>query len=131
MGGPALRCRPLVTAAALLLVLAISIVRPLPAWGEAGPDHFLCDGVPLSAQIYGGAVDAVAIPNTAGGTAPGAFVVLQWGAVSLQLPRTNNAGTPSFSDGKWWWSVEDPQHPTLQLRRGLGEVQRFCCEPAG
>jgi hypothetical protein len=99
---------------------------------------YLCDGEPLIARYDNGAVDAPGIPNSVplarpspGGTAlasgsadpttitvPGAFVVLRWGELSLQLPRTNVAGAPSYSDGRWWWSLEDPQQPRFLERRG-------------
>jgi hypothetical protein len=87
--------------------------------------RYVCAGDPLIARVDNGAVDTLAIPNVSGGTVPGAFVVLHWRDLSLQLPRTNNAGAPSFSDGKWWWSVEDPDHPRFLLRRGA--VQEFDC----
>ena len=53
-----------------------------------------------------------------------------WETIALQLPRTNNAGAPSFTDGKWWWSLEDPAHPRFRLRRGGGAVEDFACERA-
>jgi hypothetical protein len=61
----------------------------------------------------------------------GGNVVLQWRGLSLQLPRTNNAGAASFSDGKWWWSLEDSAHPRFLLRRPLGDIEDFVCERAG
>jgi hypothetical protein len=73
-----------------------------------------------------GPVDAPGIPNTLAGTVPGAFVVLRWRDLTLQLPRTNNAGDPSYTDGKWWWSLEEPDHPRFRLRRG--DVVDFACE---
>jgi hypothetical protein len=87
--------------------------------------RYVCAGDPLIARVDNGAVDTLAIPNVSGGTVPGAFVVLRWRDLSLQLPRTNNAGAPSYSDGKWWWSVEDPEHPRFLLQRG--SVQSFDC----
>jgi hypothetical protein len=60
----------------------------------------------------------------------GGGVVLRWRDFSLQLPRTNNAGPASFSDGKWWWSLEDPAHPRFLLRQPWGTVEAFPCEPA-
>ncbi len=102
-----------------------------PAWADTQPVQrtFRCDGEPLAAELVPGAVDAVDIPNTLAGTLPGAYLVLRWRGVTLQLPRTNNAGTPSFSDGKWAWSERDPDHPQLQLRRTGGDRQDFACEP--
>ncbi|MEX1315928.1 MAG: hypothetical protein AB1Z22_02230 [Synechococcaceae cyanobacterium] len=106
---------------ALLLTLA-----PGPASGERA---FLCDGDLLLARADNGSVDAVGIPNVVAGTVPGAFVVLRWRDLVLQLPRTNNAGAPSYSDGKWWWSLDDPAYPSFRLRQGLGMIQEFRCEP--
>ena len=93
---------------ALLLALLLPLAGLIAAPGPAAADpmtaqRYLCDGEPLLAEVHNGAVDAPGIPNSAGGTVPGAFLVLQWRGVSLQLPRTNNAGTPSYSDGRWWW----------------------------
>jgi hypothetical protein len=116
----------------LLLLLAAAPAQaadPAPA-----AEHFRCDGVALTATLHGGAVDDPAIPNRSGGTLPGAFVQLQWQRagepIALQLPRTNNAGAPSFTDGKWWWSLEDPSHPRFRLRRGGGDIEDFACERA-
>ncbi len=104
---------------------------PVGAPAHAAPvptaQRFLCDGDPLLARVENGPVDAAGIPNTTGGTVPGAFVVLEWRDLHLQLPRTNNAGAPSFTDGRWWWSLEDPAHPRFRLRRG--NVQEFACGP--
>lgn len=118
-----------------LISLVLAVVLAL--WGLANapevraviapaPEHFLCDGDPLIAQVYPGAVDAPEIPNRAGDTVPGAFIVLRWRGVSLQLPRTNNTGSPSYSDGRWWWQASDPDHPAFAQRRG--EWERYACE---
>lgn len=109
----------------------------LPLWGllwptqslaalDPAPEQFQCDGEPLLAAVHIGAVDAPGIPNSEGGTVPGAFIVLQWRGVSLQLPRTNNAGIPSYSDGRWWWQASDPDHPEFAQRRGDWEF--YSCE---
>jgi hypothetical protein len=101
---------------AQLLPFLLSVVLLVhPAWAD-GPaplqqDQYFCEGDPLLAQVFAGAVDAPGIP-------PGAYVVLQWRGVSLQLPRTNNAGTPSYTDGRWWWRAEDLAHPEFRQRRG-------------
>jgi hypothetical protein len=87
---------------------------------------YRCDGDPLIAEVHQGAVDAPGIPNSDGGTVPGAFLVLRWRGLQLQLPRTNNAGTPSYTDGRWWWQALDPDHPDFAERRG--GVTRFACE---
>ena len=89
--------------------------------------HYLCGGEPLEAIAFNGPVDAADIPNSSGGTLPGAFLVLRWRNGTLQLPRTNNAGVPSYTDGRWWWQALDPDHPEFaQLR---GDVQQYRCEP--
>jgi hypothetical protein len=113
----------------LSLVMALLLVcLPGPASADSQPsgERFVCDGDPLVALANNGAVDATGIPNQSAGTVPGAFMVLQWRGVTLQLPRTNNAGVPSYSDGRWWWRAEDPNHPTFeQLRR---DVEQYVCE---
>jgi len=91
--------------------------------------RYFCGGDPLLARTENGAVDAVAIPNTSAGTPPGAFVVLEWRGISLQLPRTNNAGPPSYTDGRWWWSLENPNEPRFRLRRGAIEEIPCSREP--
>jgi hypothetical protein len=93
------------------------------------PAHYVCESEPLIAEVHIGAVDAPGIPNTAAGTVPGAFIVLQWRGVSLQLPRTNNAGIPSYSDGRWWWQALDPGHPDFAQRRGDWENYSCAAEP--
>ena len=87
--------------------------------------RYRCGGDLLLARSENGAVDAVAIPNISAGTPPGAFVVLRWRGISLQLPRTNNAGAPSYTDGRWWWSLENPDQPRFRLRRGA--IEEFPC----
>jgi hypothetical protein len=115
----------------LLLVLGLLLAPgPLPAAtaDAAQPlqvDHYLCEGEPLRAAVYAGAVDAVGIPNSVAGTVPGAYVVLQWRDLNLQLPRTNNAGPASYTDGRWWWSAVDPDQPQFRQRRA-GVVAYGC-----
>lgn len=117
---------------ALSLTVALLAVLLLAPGAQADsspvPRTYRCDGEPLVATLHAGAVDDPSIPNASGDTLPGAFVQLQWQELSLQLPRTNNAGAPSFTDGKWWWSLEDEEHPRFRLRRGRGDVQDFACE---
>ena len=106
---------------------------PMPAWadGSPSPEAYRCDGEPLTALLVKGPMDEPAIPDPSTGPVPiGGNVVLGWRGLSLQLPRTNNAGPASFSDGKWWWSLEDPAHPRFRLRRPLGDIQDFSCERA-
>jgi hypothetical protein len=111
---------------ALLLWLVPAPPQALAADQSLQVDHYLCEGEPLRAAVYAGAVDAVGIPNTVAGTPPGAYVVLQWRDLNLQLPRTNNAGPPSYTDGRWWWSPVDPQRPEFKQRRAAVEI--YACE---
>ena len=117
---------------ALLTVLAVGIATagPAPALAlaeaEFGAQHYLCDGEPLLAEIHSGAVDAIGIPNSSAGTVPGAFVVLQWQGISLQLPRSNNAGQPSYTDGRWWWSSPAPDQ--IQFEQLRGTVHSYSCQ---
>ncbi|MCP9915955.1 hypothetical protein KBZ13_05585 [Cyanobium sp. ATX 6F1] len=110
---------------AALLALLLELAFATPAFALA-PERYLCDGDPLQAQVENGAVDALNLPNTAAGTVPGAVVLLRWREQVLQLPRTNNAGAPSYSDGQWWWSVEDPEHPRFLQSRGV--ISSFACQ---
>ncbi|MEB3256067.1 MAG: hypothetical protein VKJ05_06740 [Synechococcaceae cyanobacterium] len=126
LSGP--RRRLLALVAVLALVVGIQVAFPSVAFAAA-ERHFLCDGEPLGVELVSGAVDAVGIPNTLAGTLPGAYVVLRWQGVQLPLPRTNNAGAPSYSDGKWAWREDDPAQPRLRLRRPGGELQEFRCVP--
>lgn len=129
--GPTWRAVRLIGALALAWLLVELCCAPAAlADSRAAAEHYRCDGEPLTAWIHPGAVDAGSIPNSSGGTVPGAFLTLQWQDIRLQLPRTNNAGSPSFSDGQWWWSLEDPAHPRFRLRRALGDVREFACERA-
>jgi len=113
----------------LLLSLLLSVLVALPAHAAVSQplqrEAYWCEGEPLLAEVFAGAVDAPGIPNTSAGTVPGAFVVLQWRGVRLQLPRTNNAGTPSYTDGRWWWSPVDPDHPEFRQRRGA--IDAYVC----
>jgi hypothetical protein len=130
-------CSALLPAMALLCSLLVALLllvapgaSPAAAAGSADPlqvDHYLCEGEPLRAALYAGAVDATGIPNTVAGTVPGAYVVLQWRDISLQLPRTNNAGPPSYTDGRWWWSPVDPEQPEFKQRRA--SVTTYNCLP--
>jgi hypothetical protein len=101
----------------LVLVLLLLLSAPA-AWAAELTEHYLCDGDALVAMLHNGAVDASGIPNSEGGTVPGAFIVLQWRGLSLQLPRTNNAGIPSYTDGRWWWQALDADRPDFREHRG-------------
>ena len=108
------------------LVLALLLLVSAPsAWAAQGSEQYLCDGDALVAIPHNGAVDASEIPNSDGGTVPGAFIVLQWRGISLQLPRTNNAGIPSYTDGRWWWQAVDPNRPDFREHRG--SVKTYSC----
>ena len=110
----------------LSLVLGLLMLLSAPgAWAAPGPGRYLCDGDELVATLHNGAVDANGIPNSAGGTVPGAFIVLQWRGLSLQLPRTNNAGIPSYTDGRWWWQAVDSDRPDFREYRG--KVKNYVC----
>lgn len=111
--------------AAMLLALMLAINPVAPVRG-ATTNAYVCAGDPLEALADNGAVDDPAIPNQSAGTVPGAFVVLRWRDLTLQLPRTNDAGAPSYSDGQWLWSLEDPGHPRFLRRRGA--IESFACE---
>ena len=90
----------------------------------------MCDGDRLSIEITRGAVDDTGltegIPNSLEGTLPGDGVLVRWRDLALQLPRTNNAGAPSYTDGRWWWRVVDASAPEFWERRG--KVIRHQCE---
>jgi len=122
-------------AMALRLLLGFAILlapfSQAAAWALNSPptQSYRCDGEPLTALLVRGAMDEVTIPDPSSALVPiGGYVVLQWQGISLQLPRTNNAGPASFTDGKWWWSLEDPDHPSFRLRSGLGAIQDFACD---
>ena len=87
--------------------------------------RYRCGGDLLLARSENGAVDAVAIPNISAGTPPGAVVVLESRGTSLPLPRTYTAAAPSYTDGRWWWSLENPDQPRFRLRRGA--IEEFPC----
>ena len=117
----------------VLLNMAI-LLAPIdlsPAWALPPPpiQTYRCDGEALTAQLERGAMDEATLPDPSAAPVPiGGYVVLKWRDLNLQLPRTNNAGPASFSDGKWWWSLEDQAHPRFRLRQGLGNVRDFACE---
>jgi hypothetical protein len=90
-----------------------------------------CDGELLSISLTSGAVNlrglSSTVPNTEGNTAPGDGVLIQWRGQSLQLPRTNNAGAPSYTDGRWWWRAVDSEQPEWKERRG--QIISYTCTP--
>ncbi len=111
---------------ALMLLLCLALGSPASATAATAAVPYRCDGDLLLATADNGAVDAPGIPNTASGTVPGATVLLEWRGQRLQLPRTNNAGPPSYTDGIWWWSLEDPAQPRFLHRRGA--IESFSCQ---
>jgi predicted NAD/FAD-dependent oxidoreductase len=128
----ALRSAQALAGRLLALVLLLGLALGSPATGQAataavaaGTASYRCDGDLLLATRDNGAVDAPGIPNTVAGTVPGATVLLEWRGLRLQLPRTNNAGPPSYTDGIWWWSLEDPAQPRFLHRRGA--IESFSC----
>lgn len=120
-----------------LLVLSPPPVAamPLALVSGAGPEpavrSYRCDGEPLQVTLLPGPVDAVGIPNTLAGTLPGASLVLRWQGVERPLPRTNNAGSPSYSDGQWYWQEDGSDHARLLLRLATGDRREIRCEAVG
>lgn len=115
-----------------LLGLVMVWVLTGPAVHAAEPSHWICDGDPLTLTLTSGGVDLqglpATVPNLEAGTAPGDGVVIAWRGQVLQLPRTNNAGAPSYTDGRWWWRALDPAHPEWKQRRG--EIIGYACTTA-
>jgi hypothetical protein len=122
---------------ALALLLAIALfglsIRPAralepPSAPQALPAQasYRCDGEPLRVRYEAGAVDDPDIPNNLAGTLPGAFVLLDWRGLHLQLPRTNNSGVPSYSDGRWWWRPLNADQPEFRQRRSA--VISYACQ---
>ncbi len=122
----ALRSAQALAGRLLALALLVCLALGSPATAAADTVAYRCDGDPLLATSDNGAVDAPGIPNTAAGTVPGATVLLEWRDLRLQLPRTNNAGPPSYTDGIWWWSLEEPAQPRFLHRRGA--IESFSCQ---
>jgi hypothetical protein len=111
---------------ALLLALLMPLITLITVPSAQAADRYRCAGDPLVAEVFRGAVDAADIPNSQSNTQPGGFIVIQWRDISLQLPRTNNAGTPSYTDGRWWWQASDPDHPDFAQR--IGQWETYACE---
>lgn len=115
----------------ILALLAAPVSAASPVANPPAPQHYRCDGEPLEATMVRGPVDDPTLPDPMAGPVPmGGFVLLAWRDQRLQLPRNNNSGAASFSDGRWWWSLEDPAHPRFRLRQPLGEAREFACEAA-
>ncbi|BEV36852.1 hypothetical protein [Synechococcus sp. M16CYN] len=95
-------------------LLLINISPAVASW--------ICDGEELTAERFSGAVDvtgiAGGIPNSSDGTLPGDGILISWRGMTLQLPRTNNKGIPSYTDGRWWWREKDLSAPEFKERKG-------------
>ena len=111
----------LLTVTLATLCLLINVNQSNAAW--------LCDGDPLTVEHISGALDTSGmpdgIPNSLEGTLPGDVILLHWRNTTLQLPRTNNIGKPSYTDGRWWWRVEDKLAPEFKERKG--EIVKYEC----
>ena len=110
-----------------LLVAALLLIL----WALPVSADWLCDGDRLQLERVAGAVDVRGltggIPNSSDGTLPGDGILLTWRGTTLQLPRTNNAGPPSYTDGRWWWREPVGEAPEFLERRG--DVIEHACEP--
>ena len=110
-----------------LLVAALLLIL----WALPVSADWLCDGDRLQLERVAGAVDvrglAGGIPNSSDGTLPGDGILLSWRGTTLQLPRTNNVGPPSYTDGRWWWREPVGEAPEFLERRG--DVIEHACEP--
>ena len=115
---------------ALLLVFVLALLFLAPA-SPAFADRYWCEGDLLTAERTNLGQEAIGavlkpIPNSVDGTVPGDGILLHWRDLSLQLPRTNNAGAPSYTDGRWWWRVEDADHPEFRQRKA--SIETYVCE---
>jgi hypothetical protein len=119
------RCCCAVLTLALTLQLMLAIPSPVSADWICEGDRLSVETIDLGREAMGALADS--IPNTAKGTVPGDGILIHWRGVTLQLPRTNNAGVPSYTDGRWWWRAEDPDHPDFRQRRGA--IETYSCEP--
>ena len=107
----------------LVLIVMTTAVLPVSAAWICDGDRLTAEPIQLGRDAFGATADP--IPNSAEGTVPGDLILLSWRGVTLQLPRTNNAGAPSYTDGRWWWQVEDPEHPDFRQRKG-GIISHAC-----
>ncbi len=123
------RLLPIVRAMAWLLIAVLTLAGSARADSSLPTGSYRCDGDPLTALLVRGAMDDPGMADPSSGDVPvGGFVVLQWRDLTLQLPRTNNAGPASFTDGQWWWSLDASGRPNIRQRRGRGDIQNFNCE---
>ena len=119
------RCCCAVVTLALTLQLMLAIPSPVSADWICEGDRLSVETIDLGREAMGALADAIL--NTAVGTVPGDGILIHWRGVTLQLPRTNNAGAPSYTDGRWWWRAQDPDHPEFRQRRGA--IETYSCEP--
>ena len=116
-----------------LMLMVMLLVSPLGASAASpSPTEWLCDGDTLTLMPIAGSVDISglpdSVPNIESGTVPGDGVLISWRGQTFQLPRTNNAGPPSYTDGRWWWRAAEPDHPEWKQRRG--GIITYTCNPA-
>ena len=109
----------------LVLIVMITAVLPVSAAWICDGDRLTAEPIQLGRDAFGAVAEP--IPNSADGTVPGDVILLSWRGVTLQLPRTNNAGAPSYTDGRWWWQAEDPEHPDFRQRKG--GIVSYVCSP--
>ena len=108
-----------------MLTVIITAELPVSAAWICDGDRLTAEPIQLARDAFGAMAEP--IPNSADGTVPGDVILLSWRGVTLQLPRTNNAGAPSYTDGRWWWQVEDPEQPDFRQRKG--GIVSYACSP--
>ncbi len=108
-----------------MLTVIITPELPVSAAWICDGDRLTAEAIQLGRDAFGAMAEP--IPNSADGTVPGDVILLSWRGVTLQLPRTNNAGAPSYTDGRWWWQVEDPEQPDFRQRKG--GIVSYDCSP--
>ncbi len=102
-------------------------VYPPQAFGPSN-STYICEGDKLEATIYNNQDGSFKVLEPLEKLDAGAFAVLNWKDIVLMLPRTFNSGETSFTDGKWWWSYEDPNPPRFRRRNPLGDITDFTCD---
>ncbi|KGG28103.1 MULTISPECIES: hypothetical protein [unclassified Prochlorococcus] len=118
----------MMTFLSFMMSFLVSISPVVPSALAPELTSFTCDGNLVETTIYNNENGAYSIVKAYEELDAGAFVVINLENSKLMLPRTFNVGETSFTDGKWWWSYEDHQHPTFQRLTALGEIQEFNCE---
>jgi len=98
------------------------------------PHLFDCDSKILNATIRNNLYGDFALVDDLEEIDEGAFVVLDWGKVSLMLPVSFQKGEISFTDNKWLWSYQDnenglhEENPRLAQRLPNGEIVEHKCK---